>query len=97
MCKNTGGWDPKSTMSMKIYHLLSNRNREGSNVQHLNAEFVDDEDDDLLTMKLVPKVLESTHNYSAQLYVIYGLAVPTLSIMYEILRGWKTPELFDTK
>ena len=76
---------------------LSNRNREGSNVQHLNAEFVDDEDDDLLTMKLVPKVLESTHNYSAQLYVIYGLAVPTLSIMYEILRGWKTPELFDTK
>ena len=82
---NEGRWFNRSR---KIYHLLSKRNKEGSNVQHLNAEFVEDEDS--LTLKLVPKILETTHRYSR------GTSRP-LSIIYEILRGWKMPELYDTK
>ena len=75
--------------SKKIYHLLSKRNKEGSNVRHFNVEFAD-EDDDLLSLKLVPKVIEMVKEYSS-------VAEDPLSIIYEILRGWKMPELYDTK
>jgi len=47
---------------MKIYCLLSSRNREGSNVYHLNLE-LDDEGDDSLGLKLAPKVLNLVHHY----------------------------------
>jgi len=43
---------PMDRRAKKIYHLLSLRNREGSNVQHLNSEFYDEDDDSLV---LVPK------------------------------------------
>ena len=79
---------PRYNRSKKISHLLSIRNKEGSIVQHFNEEFGDEDDDSL---KLVPKVLERI----SQLDKIEGRC--SLSIMYEILRGWKMPELYDTK
>jgi len=71
---------------LKLYHLLSARNREGSNVYHLNLE-LDKEDDSLV---LVPKVLECIHRYSHS-----SELVQPLSIMYEILGSWKMPALFE--
>jgi len=97
-CKNTDPKNSKTKRSMKMHYILSERNKEGSNVQHLNTEFDEDED----SLKLAPKVLESIqlgkseviyknlpYNYS------YGRFVPPMSIMYEVLRGWKMPELFE--
>jgi len=84
---------PKRTRARKIYQLLSERNREGSNGQHLNLEF-DDEDKGGLTLKIVPKVLDAVCTYSNE---SNNLPIPSLSIMYEVLRGWKMPELFEKR
>jgi len=82
----------------KLYHLLSLRNREESNVRHLNSEF-GGEDEDEVTLKLVPRVLESVHLYSNGTMNGYrpSNTVQPLSIMYEILRGWKMPELYGQR
>ena len=75
----------------KIYHLLSIRNREGSNVKHLNLEF-DNEGEEDNSLKLVPKVLEAVYKHST----VQGFIYP-LSIIYEIMRGWKMPELYEKR
>jgi len=75
----------------KIYQLLSKRNEEGSNVKHFNAEF-DGEDEEEDSLKLVPKVLECVHRYSRASLLF---TVHPLSIIYEIIRGWKMPELYE--
>ena len=72
---------------MQIYRLLSLRNRKGNNVQHLNLEFDDDD-----SLALVPNVLVSVHHYSR---IQQSNPVHPLSIMYEILRSWKMPELYE--
>ena len=97
-CTNSGYTDPKSKRSMKMHYILSLRHREGSNVQHLNTEFDEDKDGDATSLKIVPKVLEAIHKYSKyHMYSKkYGLVLP-LSIMYEILRGWKMPELYGNR
>lgn len=97
-CTNSSNTNSKTNRKDKIHHILSLRHREGSNVQHLNTEFDGDEDGDATSLKIVPKVLEAIHKYSK--YHIfskkYDLERP-LSIMYEILRGWKMPELYGTR
>ena len=80
----------KVNRARKIYHLLSKRNREGSNVQHLNSEFEDEDDDSLA---LVPRVLESVYRYSRNRQGRHP--VHPLSIMYEILRSWEMPALYE--
>ena len=84
----------KSNKTRKIYHLLSSRNREGSNVRHLNSEF-GDEDEDKDSLVIVPKVLECLHLYDERHPAHETTSyVPPLSIMYEVLRSWKMPELY---
>ena len=90
---------PQKIMRSKIYHLLSERNKEGSNAHYLNLELDDEEDD--VSMKLVPRVLECVHSYhraangllSSDGYREKYNPVPPFSIMFEILRSWKVPEL----
>ena len=100
MCNNAASYQGapyrpvKQTRARKIYQLLSKRNKEGSNVQHLNLEFEDDDDEGGLALKIVPKVFEAVHNYSNE---SNSLPIPPLSIMYEVLRGWKMPELFEKR
>ena len=84
---------PLDNRRRKLYHLISLRNREGSNVRHLNSEF-GDEDEDEVTLKLVPRVLERVHCYSNG---YRADTVRPLSITYEILRGWKMPELYEQR
>ena len=98
--ENYSNMTPKGNRAMKIYHLLSLRNREGSNVQHLNVEFEDDD-----SLALVHRVLESVYRYSRSRSVrgfvrvrqlrLQPNTVHPLSIMYEILRSWKMPELYE--
>ena len=83
--------NPKWIRSRKIHYFLSLRHGEGSNVQHLNTEFEDDGEDSL---KLAPKVLEAVYNHSNN---ESHDCRPPLSIMYEILRGWKMPELYGNR
>ena len=89
-----------SNKGRKIYHLLCTRNREGSNVRQLNLEFGDEDDEDDDSIKLVPKVLESIHHYE-NLYTRKRRGdtsyVPPLSIMFEVLRSWKMPELYERR
>jgi len=88
---------PSEWREWKIYNLLSERNGEGRNVQHLNSEF-DDEDDSL---KLVPNVLgvvNVDNKYNSLIREpTYQIRVRPLSIMYEIVRGWKMPELYESR
>ena len=97
-CKNVGEnlpltsiLDPKSIRSRKMHYILTSSHREGSNVQHLNTEFKDDDEDSL---KLAPKVLEAVYKHSNKRR---DRRIPPLSIMYEILRGWKMPELYGNR
>ena len=96
-CRNAGGWNPKTIRCMKMHYILSLRHRERSNVQHLNTEFKDDDDEDD-SLKLVPNVLEAvyknSHNRSSRCDPIL---IRPLTIMYEILRGWKMPELYGNR
>ena len=85
---------PLDNRKQKLYYLLSLRNREGSNVRHLNSEFRDEDEDEII-LKLVPRVLESVHRYSNEYRPSY--TVRPLSITYEILRGWKMPELYEQR
>ena len=80
--------------TLKLYNLLSFRNREGSNVHHLSSEFDIDEDENSLV--LVPRVLESVYRYSERNLGYHDFdRVHPLSIMYEILRSWKMPALYE--
>jgi len=97
-CRNAGYTDPKTIRCMKMHYILSLRHIEGSNVQHLNTEFDEDKDGDdtSLSLKIVPKVLEAVSKHSNHRYDD-ALRVNPLSIMYEILRGWKMPELYGNR
>ena len=86
--------EPRVNKSCKIYHLLSKRNRDGNNVHHLNVEFGDEDD----SLSLVPNVLASVQNYHFRTMLArrhYPDQVHPLSIMYEILRSWKMPQLYE--
>jgi len=98
-CTNSGAHlpcisisNPKWIRSRKIHYILSSRHRERSNVQHLNTEFKDDAEDSL---KLAPKVLEAVYKHSNKRRD--RRIVHPLTIMYEILRGWKMPELYGNR
>jgi len=81
-----------SKRGAKIYQLLSKRNKEGSNVRHFESEFeIGDEEED--SLKLVPKVLECIHSYPRA----SKLTVHPLSILFEVIRGWKMPELYANR
>ncbi|KAL9186889.1 hypothetical protein ACHAXT_010609 [Thalassiosira profunda] len=102
--------DSQKNRRSKIYCLLSTRNREKTNVHHFDVEF-----DDGNSLKLVPKVLESVHNYApvdvprptGKHIAVFkrrnpwpsdrkpsrGTKVLSLSIYFELLRGWKMPSL----
>ncbi len=87
---NNKGEDRGNNRGYKIYRLLALRNTEGSNVRHLEFEFNDDE-----SLNLVPAVLECVYKSPAQYRPECSHPVQPLSIMYEILRGWHIPALYE--
>jgi hypothetical protein len=90
-------YTPKQNRIRKIYHLLSVRNRDENNVHHFNLEFGDDDENDE-SLKLVPKVLECVHRYAVSQSCGECIDyLPPLSVVYEILRGWKMPELYELR
>ena len=77
-------------MKNKVYSLLATRNVKGSNVNHLNLELKDD------SLKLAPKVLAIPALMPDCIAVRNDLAKP-LSVMYELLRNWKMPALYESR
>jgi len=63
-------------------------------MHHLNLEFDGDEDDSLV---LVPNVLASVCRYRPAAYLARDTKTKQLSIMYEILRGWKMPGMYERR
>lgn len=81
---------PEVRRGAKIYSVLSSRNRECSNARHLGDDF---------QTEFIPHMLESV-----QIYYQHWCNAPIedemdprlpLSIVYEIMRGWKMPLLYE--
>lgn len=75
----------------KLYHILSKRNRESSNVELM---------DEHLSREHIPTLLKSIQEYS--MFMIdddvdgeRSDSVQPLSIMYEVLRSWNMPVLYE--
>lgn len=86
--------EPAANRAIKIYHRLSMRNRDGTNVVHLDSELGD------IPLGLVPAVLARVHACSMHgnpRDPIFFMCAEPLSIIYEISRGWKMPELYECK
>ena len=66
----------------------------------MNVELKDEKDDEK-SLVLVPNVLEGVHSYSVYVQNYGGIMgsniVPPLSIIFEIMRGYKMPELYESR
>jgi len=69
----------------KLFALLFGRHRKGSSVSQLESEFSED------SMGLVPHVLACINTYSED-----GCN-RCLSILFDLVRNWKTPEIFQPR
>ena len=84
-------FEPKALRQKKIYNVLSERNRECSNVQHFGD----------LPVEILPEMLASVEQYSDYHVGESALArhdedVSSLSMVYEITRFWdKSVSLFE--
>ena len=97
--------------SMKIYWMLSTRHLEGSNVHHLDAEFGDDPWKLVPKVLECVRVYEQLSMHSSMrvrfdlfstMRARFGLQgslddVYPLSVMYEVLRSWKMPNLYENR
>ena len=74
----------------KLYSIVSSRNRECSNVQHL---------DDGFPPEAIPNLLGSIQIYAQHFQGDFSNQgvdpIRPLSIVYEIMRGWKIPLLYE--
>ena len=90
---NMGSLSKSANRKNKIYFLLSLRNKTWSNVYDMDNELENTEDESL---KLVPYVLEIPARVRMS-HSLESAAKPPLSVMYEFVRNWKMPQLFDLK
>ncbi|KAL7528646.1 hypothetical protein ACHAXR_002543 [Thalassiosira sp. AJA248-18] len=101
-------WDPQSNKEDKICSLLSSRNEKQNNVYHLDSEF--GEGSLKLVPKVLECVNNYSRRYTRIMDGSYGKIprnvyfredgdvelVRPLSIMYEILRSWNMPGLYES-
>lgn len=82
--------DANMTRARKIYTVLSNRSKDCTNAQHFDEELGED------SLLLVPWVLACLNSGYHRVYGFRGDDdVHPLSIMYEGMRSWKMPELYE--
>ncbi|EJK45278.1 hypothetical protein THAOC_36112, partial [Thalassiosira oceanica] len=79
--------DPKQSRARKIFHLLSQRNKQGTNAHHLEAEMGGD------TLKVLPLALAAIQVYGQKAKGKLPdhsnlLGAAKLSIMYELVLSW---------
>eukprot|EP00956_Cyclotella_meneghiniana_P031142 scaffold80795_cov76-Cyclotella_meneghiniana.AAC.3 len=84
--------DRNLNLKRKIYTLLSRRNRQNENAACFDSEGI--------MIKHLPHILSllkpySEHNYCDQWFPADADEVKPLSITYEIMKGWKMPELYN--
>ncbi|EJK72637.1 hypothetical protein THAOC_05812 [Thalassiosira oceanica] len=81
---NTISKSSKSNRGRKLFWLLANRCKEGCNMTQLESEFLED------SIGLVPYVLAC-----ANIYATDNESNSNLSLLFELARDWKTPELYQ--
>ena len=86
---NIPGLTPQQRRRRKLYKMLSARHATSSNARHLNAELGEGEPG---IIKLVPRVLERIQQCSGDRSVFSS---SPLSLLFELMRSWKMPELYD--
>ena len=86
--------DPKLNMRKKIYYVLSKRHQSRENASCFDSEGID--------IKHLPNILAilkpySDHHLEADIFTRKqeSIEVVPLSIVYEIMRGWRMPELYN--
>ena len=81
----------KQTRGRKIYSLLSRRATEGVSAYHLEMELGED------SLELAPYVLSSVNVYKERYISLLDPVKKPAAIVYDILRNWKMPELYDIR
>ena len=81
---NYNNQSAKRNRRKKLFYLLENRHRTGRMISLLESEFSKD------SMTLVPHVLACINTYSAK-----NSEQRCLSILFELARNWKTPEIYQ--
>ena len=84
MFMNSRTKSAKWNRSKKLFYVLRRRHRKGCNITQLESEFSED------CMGIVPHVLACVNTYSAD----YKLN-KCLSVLFELTRNWKTPEMYQ--
>mmetsp|Transcript_36012 Transcript_36012/g.75826 ORF Transcript_36012/g.75826 Transcript_36012/m.75826 type:complete len:300 (-) Transcript_36012:97-996(-) len=84
--------DWRENRGVKIFFMLTNRNRDGTNTHYMDLELGED------SLSLVPRILECVYNYFnyySNIQMSFN-GVKPLSIIYELIRFWKISELIGT-
>ena len=81
----------KQIRGRKIYSLLSRRATEGLSAYHLEMELGED------SLEIVPYVLECVNMYKERYISLLDPVKRPVAIVYDILRSWKMPELYDIR
>ena len=85
---NFRGVSAKKNRGRKLLSVLLKRHRKGCNISQLESEFSEN------CMGIVPHVLAGINTYCAG----YAKAHPKghcLSLLFELARDWKTPEMYQ--
>ena len=85
-CHESAKWNRRR----KLFWLLAHRHIQGTNMAQIESEFSED------SLGLVPHVLACINAYAKS----YGNVVVseynyTLSLLFELARNWKTPEMYQ--
>ena len=84
-CRNKSA---KSNRSRKMFLVLRKRHRQGCSITQLESEFSGN------CMGLVPHVLACVSTYSST-YSGESFKQKCLSVIFELVRGWKIPEMYQ--
>ena len=90
---------PEDRMSIKLYVLFETRHTTISNSRHLNSEFGGDAIGlSPFVLNFINRHVHEGHKLLTRDWSSRSLAKASpLSILYEILRNWKMPELFENE
>ncbi|EJK62685.1 hypothetical protein THAOC_16693 [Thalassiosira oceanica] len=83
---NDGHRSAKVVRGMKLFSLIWHRHREDQTTSQLQSEFLDE------GVKLVPHVMACINTYAAKFP-----KRKCLSVLFELARDWKTPEMYQLR
>ena len=81
---NVGGKPAKWNRRKKLFWLLAKRHRDGTNMTQIESEFSEN------GIELVPQLTACINTYATD-----GVSKYNLSLLFELARDWKTPEIYQ--